>query len=208
MKKEFWLEKWTSGLTPWNQQEVNEALRKWWPKIQIEQEREVFVPCCGKSIDLLYFTQMKLSVFGVDLAEQPLVEFRDEQRQNKYLNLRCEDFFKLTVTDRPFFPGRPIFVYDRASLIAFPPEMRRKYYDQMISLYPPSSTILLLTIEYDGFIEAGPPFSVPESEIRSSLESHFAIEKWEEEISANTNQRQFALGLKETKKVVYKLERK
>ena len=69
-------------------------------------------------------------------------------------------------------------LYDRASLVALPPELRARYAEKMraLSVGSPTLTYLLVTFEYDQSIAAGPPFSVPESEVRSLYGAHFKIE--------------------------------
>ena len=51
--------------------------------------------------------------------------------------------------------------YDRAALVALPPEMRARYVAHVAALLPSGARGLLVSFEYLP-AEGGPPFSVPE----------------------------------------------
>ena len=55
--------------------------------------------------------------------------------------------------------------YDRAALVALPPEMRGDYVRVLRSLLAPHATLLLVSLEFDA--AGGPPFSVDDAEVRS-----------------------------------------
>ena len=71
------------------------------------------------------------------------------------------DFFHTTVDVLGTFDG----VYDRAALIALPPEMRSRYVAHLRSLVRPGGRVLLVTLDFDA--AGGPPFSVTEEEVRT-----------------------------------------
>jgi thiopurine S-methyltransferase len=66
-------------------------------------------------------------------------------------------------------------VYDRAALVALPPEMRRRYGAHMTALLPPGAQTLLVTFEYAQQEMNGPPFAVPEAEVRGLYGAHHDI---------------------------------
>jgi len=55
-------------------------------------------------------------------------------------------------------------IYDRAALIALPPEMRVQYARQLRALFPAAS-LLLVSLEYPEGEKQGPPFAVFPDEI-------------------------------------------
>ncbi len=58
-------------------------------------------------------------------------------------------------------PIQPVdIIYDRASLVALPAEMRVQYVERLKQLWS-GGKILLVTLDYDQDEMAGPPFSVP-----------------------------------------------
>jgi len=56
-------------------------------------------------------------------------------------------------------------VYDRAALIALPPEMRKGYVDHLTAIIPDDTRILLITLDYDSSEMQGPPFNVTDDEV-------------------------------------------
>jgi thiopurine S-methyltransferase len=59
--------------------------------------------------------------------------------------------------------------YDRAALIALPPEVRARYVAHVRSLISPGAHGLVVTVAYPQALRAGPPFSVPDEELRAHL---------------------------------------
>jgi thiopurine S-methyltransferase len=56
-------------------------------------------------------------------------------------------------------------VYDRAALIALPPDLRLRYRDTVYASLPAGCQGLLITLEYPQAEKAGPPFSVEQAEV-------------------------------------------
>ena len=140
------------------------------------RRKRVLVPLCGKTLDLAWLVAQGQPVLGVELSpiavealfcEQGLVpEVTDESPFRRYrsgaLEVLCGDFFDLTQAHL----GAVDAVYDRASLIALPPETRRGYAAHLMGLLSPETRILLITLDYDQAQMAGPPFAVAAGEVR------------------------------------------
>lgn len=58
-------------------------------------------------------------------------------------------------------------VYDRASLVALPPEMRAAYAEHMQSLFQSGTKTLLVAFNYPQHEMQGPPFSVNAQEVQA-----------------------------------------
>ncbi len=173
MKGQYWLEKWEQQQIGFHESATNRWLLRYgadW----IRGGQRVLVPLCGKSVDLIWLEQCGLEVHGVELAEKAIVDFFAEQRreftrtkidralvfQSGRITLWCADWFAL-----PDELGRFDRVYDRAALIALPPEMRARYATILRDHLTSSAKSLTVTLEYDQAEMNGPPFSVPESEL-------------------------------------------
>lgn len=87
------------------------------------------------------------------------------------------DFFAL---DKEVTDGGFQAIWDRASFVAIQPSLRDDYVNVLGRLIQPGGTILLSTLERrEGTAEgkaAGPPFSVPESEVRRFYEGKDWVE--------------------------------
>jgi len=175
MKKEFWLERWDRGEIGFHQDEINPYLIEYWKQLNPASNSMVFVPLCGKSRDMLWLRQQGHSVLGVELSAIAVQAFFKEYGYDPQhfstgkfdrceangIRILCGDFFDLRGEDLINVGA----VYDRASLIALPPEMRESYARHLVSILPPGTHILLVTLDYPQAEMQGPPFSVTSLEV-------------------------------------------
>lgn len=185
MKKEFWLERWERQETGFHQDDFNPYLRQYWPELHLARDSVVFVPLCGKSMDMLWLRDQGHLVLGVELSAIAVQAFFTENgytpqhdTRGKFdlceaddVSILCGDFFDLSKDDLE----KVIAVYDRASLIALPPEMRERYARHLVSILPPATQILLITVEYPQAEMQGPPFSVSASEVETIYREHAEV---------------------------------
>jgi len=176
LDRQFWLARWQENRVGFHLNEVNAHLETFWPQLGISGGR-VLVPLCGKSLDMLWLRSQGHEVLGVEISPVAVRDFFAENRLHPErrehgafelwfadgVSILVGDFFDLTEDD----VAGVGCVYDRASLVALPPSMRRVYADCVESLLPSRVPILLVTLEYDETQMDGPPFSVFEPEVRS-----------------------------------------
>jgi thiopurine S-methyltransferase len=185
IQPEFWHERWQRGETGWHLPEINLHLQEHWPRIGVTGR--VLVPLCGKTLDLLWLAGQGLRVLGVEISPiavealfrdnglTPVVT--DEPPFQRYrldeIEVLCGDFFALN----PGHVGEVAAVYDRASLIALPPDWRRRYVEHLTGLLNPTTRVLLITLDYDQVEMAGPPFSVQDSEVIALFGTRFEVRR-------------------------------
>jgi thiopurine S-methyltransferase len=142
---------------------------------------------CGKSRDMLWLLQQGYPVTGVEISRLAVEAFFTENdimpavsRAGTFircvfddLELLCGDFFALTKAD----VGKISVIYDRAALIALPAEMRRDYVTRLADLMTAGTRGLLITLDYNQEEMEGPPFSVPEKEIRQLFAGVFPVRR-------------------------------
>lgn len=177
MKKDFWLERWERNEIGFHQSMVNSYLRQYWQELRLARDSEVLVPLCGKSLDMRWLRQQGHRVLGVELspiavqaffAENSLTPQRIssgkfERYEADGICILCGDLFNLSRDDL----AKVGAVYDRASLIALPPEMRARYARHLASILPPATRILLVTLDYPQHEMPGPPFAVSAREVEA-----------------------------------------
>jgi thiopurine S-methyltransferase len=177
MRKEFWLERWERSEIGFHQDEINPYLLRHWQELPSSRGGEVFVPLCGKSLDMVWLRQQGSFVLGVELSSIAVKDFFHEQgkspervsggRFDNYIAdgicLACGDFFDLSKEDM----AQVSAVYDRASLVALPPDMRERYARHLVAILPPSTQILLVTFDYPQAEMQGPPFAVSVNEVEA-----------------------------------------
>lgn len=177
MEKDFWLERWDRGEIGFHQGEINPHLLRHWHELSAASGSEVFVPLCGKTRDMLWLREQGHPVLGVELSPLAVQAFFEENGYTpkcfstpKFghcaadnIHILCGDFFDLTGDDLKGVTA----VYDRASLVALPPEMRARYVTHLLNILPPAPKILLIAFDYQQSEMPGPPFAVSRAEVES-----------------------------------------
>lgn len=178
-----WLARWQDNKIGWHVDVVNQSLVDYLELLELEPGDNVFLPLCGKSIDLIYLSEMGYSVIGVELSPVGVVQFFVDNNlqytvsevdgfslyQSERIKIYCGDYFNLNAGHLL----RVSAVFDRASLIALDLDLREKYTVHLTAIIPFDARILLLTLIYPQHQMSGPPFSVSNSEVESLFSSAF-----------------------------------
>ena len=177
MNPDFWRQRWQDNQIGFHQAAPTPLLLKHWPSLGVPADAKVFVPLAGKSLDMPWFAAQGHRVLGVELSELAVAQFfaenglRPEIRDTHYgrhyeaggIELILGDAFGL---DADMLRDCDA-VFDRAALIALPPELRRRYANELYAKLPAGCRGLLITLEYPQAERDGPPFSVPGDEVRA-----------------------------------------
>lgn len=169
MDAEFWIERWQRGEIGFHQEAGNDLLAKHWPALGLEPGSTVFVPLCGKSVDMMRLAAQGHSVIGSELSPLAVEDFFREHGLDAETRLEgdfavhsagpisiwCGDLFALPAEATKGIAA----VYDRAALIALPADMQIKYAAKLHSLLPADTPILLVSLTYPYGEFVGPPFS-------------------------------------------------
>jgi len=172
--QELWHNKWASNQIGFHLDDVNPLLIKYWPQLSPSRGQSVLVPLCGKSEDLVWLAQKHDEVHGVELSDIAVRSFFSEHLYtplvtplDNHHTLYQFDELSLYVGDFFTAPLQPVeLVYDRAAMIALPAGIRPIYADRIRSLLKTNGRMLLVTLDYPQEEMTGPPFSVPEQEVR------------------------------------------
>jgi thiopurine S-methyltransferase len=213
----FWHERWRAGQIGFHQSAVDQRLQEYWLELGIAPDSRVFVPLCGKSLDLLWLCARHRSVVGVELSAVALESFCMENGvaakrrgipgfdvyESANLTLFCGNFFSLT----PELLGPVGAVYDRAALISWLPELREPYVAHMTALTAAGTQTLLITVEYPQAQMAGPPFSVSVDDVDRLYGRHHSIHPLSRRDILAAEPRLRKRGLTELHEVCYRLTR-
>jgi thiopurine S-methyltransferase len=186
MDAHFWRERWQSGKTAFHQAQVNADLQAWWPRLKCPPAATVFVPLCGKSVDMVWLRAQGHGVMGIELSELAVATFFAEQElqpareHSGALQRWCAGGYELYVGDIFDLGASSLAhvqaVYDRAALIALPAPLRSRYAQHLSDLVPAGCKMLLLTMDYPHEQMAGPPFAVAESEVHALFARDFSVD--------------------------------
>ena len=174
MDHDAWRQRWAEGRIGFHEGSPNTFLVQH-AGLLAGRDR-VLVPLCGKTEDLAFLAARGHQVVGVELVEDAVRAFFSEHAlapdvsrdpafvtyRHGPITLHAGDMFDVA-RDRT---GPIDAIYDRAALIALPPELRRRYAAHLRGLAAPGALMLVITLEYPQDQMPGPPFAVTEAELR------------------------------------------
>ncbi|MFT0860312.1 thiopurine S-methyltransferase [Ancylobacter sp. G4_0304] len=188
MDHEFWRRKWRDNEIAFHGAAPHPLLLRHVSALELHAGARVFLPLCGKSLDIHWLLAQGYHVAGAELSrlaveqlfaelgrmptitpEGPLERFEAEG-----ITVFAGDIFDL---DRHAL-GAVSAVYDRAALVALPEAMRGDYTAHLAALSHHARQ-LLISFDYDPALMAGPPFSVPEHEIRRHYGAAYHVSRLE-----------------------------
>jgi len=201
MNPEFWYKRWQEGRIGFNQSAINPLLIEYFNRLNLTAGSRVFVPLCGKSIDMVWLATQGYEVVGVELvetavqeffaehniqptvyqqADSPAIKYYQGQLSGQIITLWVADIFALTAKDI----GSINAIYDKAALIALPADLRVTYSEQVRKLSSDTSKVdaaneitpqLLLTLNYDQRKKNGPPFSISAKQLEQYYGEYYQI---------------------------------
>ncbi|NSY38913.1 thiopurine S-methyltransferase [Leisingera sp. ANG59] len=189
MEQEFWQARWRENRIGFHEAAPNALLTRHFPLLDLEAGQSVFVPLCGKALDLDWLLSKGLHVTGVEFNQGAVEEVfarlgltpevTQEDGLTRFqlgdLTLYAGDFFALT----PAHLDKVDAVYDRAALVAVKPQDRQAY-AAYLNRITGTARQLLIGFDYDQSLMDGPPFSVPGSAVRALYQDSHGITLIEE----------------------------
>lgn len=178
MDADFWLKVWDSAQIRFHEGRPNDAMVRHFAAMALPPGARVFLPFCGKTRDIAWFLSQGYRVAGAELSELAVgqlfeelglvPEITDLGALRRYgaragemtVDIFAGDMFALTAGDL----GPVDAIYDRAALVALPPQMRAGYAAQLVALSGRAPQFLNC-FEYDQSLRSGPPFSIDAAEV-------------------------------------------
>ena len=217
MHPDQWLDRWKQNRIGFHESRVNPYLPQYLPQFNLKPGDTVFLPLCGKALDILWLAEQGFKVIGIELSEIAIESFFSEQgiqyqqfetdhfilRKSGNISLIQGDFFAL----RQEHLADCKMVFDRASLIAIDAENRDRYCAHMRSIIPIEADMLLVTLEYEQAQMNGPPFAVSKQEVEQYYAAHYTIEVLEQSDVIDEKPRWRDQGLTHLIESVYRLNK-
>jgi thiopurine S-methyltransferase len=218
MDPTFWRERWQNEEIGFHQPEAHDMLQRHWPRTQLGAGAQVFVPLCGKSLDMVWLAEQGHRIVGAELSEIAIDAFFAERglepevrtvgslvvKSAGAYELWCGDIFAMT----PDALAGVGAVYDRAALVAFPPELQVRYAAKLKELLPAAAPILLVALDYAQEKMAGPPFAVPRARVDRFFSGRYDIAELESRDALDSNPRFRQRGLSALEETAYLLSPK
>ena len=223
MEHSFWHNKWNLNQVGFHLEYVHPLLQRNLALFQVDcllkKEGVIFIPLCGKTLDIGYLLNLGHQVVAVELSEiavqavfnqlqiEPEISVWSAGKlyQSENVRIYVGDFFSLKQQDLCSSEQKVSLVYDRAALIALPEGLRLEYAQHMakITQYAPQ---LLITLDYDQTVAGGPPFAVPTQEVEALYGGTYPIQLIEEADIIEQEPRFKAKGLTSFYQRAYKLK--
>ena len=181
----FWHNRWQTQQIGWHRDAYNDLLTKHWGCIGSNKGDRVLVPLCGKSLDMLWFASQGHSVVGLEMVEEAIQAFFEENKLEPQLETieghihhTSEPF---TIIEGDIFNLKAGLTqadawYDRAAMIAIPPTKREAYVEQIRQFTKPNAVGLLITFAYPKEEMEGPPFSLTDNDVEELFSDGFELE--------------------------------
>lgn len=218
MNSEFWLDRWNNNEIGFHKTEIHPMLERHWGTLGLVPGSRVLVPLAGKTLDMRWLADQGYKPVGIELsalaaeaffAENDL-SFRRERRGafdclvGERVEIRVGNIFDLPVTELVRFEG----FYDRAALIALPPDMRQRYVDHLMRGLRRGATGLLITLSYDRTLMNGPPFAVDDEDVGDLYGRYAHVDLLTERRGPPESDDLRRHGLKEARDGIYRIVRR
>nr|XP_038029949.1 thiopurine S-methyltransferase isoform X2 [Anas platyrhynchos] len=179
-----WLHKWETGTAAFHKEHGHPLLEKYLDVLLSGRSGlRIFFPLCGKAVDMKRLADLGHSIVGVDISEQALKEFFADQGLSY-----CEE-------PVPGIAGAKKLQSTSGNICLYCCSIYdlSSYASLMISLMEKNSSYLLVTVLYDPNKHKGPPFYVPESEVKSLFGNHCEIKLLEKVSDFSERHRRWGL---------------
>ena len=184
MDASFWHQRWEKNEIAFHQTKANPLLVEYFHQLSLAKGNRIFVPLCGKTLDISWLLSNGYCVAGAELSQiaieqlfmelgvQPAISGVGEvdQWSAKDIDIFVGDIFAVS---RKIL-GPVDAVYDRAALVAFPEEMRNRYTAHLTEITDKVPQ-LLITYDYDQNAMEGPPFSVSNEEVKRHYRVNYDV---------------------------------
>ena len=191
-----WQEEWEAGQSIWHYDVTNPFLDEFFHLFEKDNlvDKRIFVPLCGKSVDLKFFYDKGMSVVGVDNVEVAVEAFFKENelsyhvedsqllsgckvyRHDNRLAIFVCDMFKVNVA---LLEGPFDYLWDRAAFgsITGTHAEQQKYCNVIDAVLSDKAKGLVECFVYDRSLQIGPPYSFPMEKITIYYKNTFNVEE-------------------------------
>ncbi len=180
-----WHSHWTRKSPGFHEGQVNSYLQQFLPLYNLQPGDTVFMPLCGKAVDILWLSEQGYHVIDVELSDVAIQSFFEESGID-FEKVELEKLVVYKAENITLYQGDYMnlqdkylknckLVYDRASIVAIESFNRKTYKQKMLEIIPTGIPMLLVTLDYDQNVMQGPPFSVPVSEIKQLYQPEYKL---------------------------------
>lgn len=174
MHADFWHQRWEKNEIHFHESEANPLLVKHFSALLLAEGSRVFLPLCGKTLDIAWLLTQGCRVAGAELSKIAVEQLFAElgvtpaisqvgalaHYSAEDIDIYLGDIFDLSGA----VLGSVDAIYDRAALVALPDTMRGRYAAHLTAITQHAPQLLICFV-YDQSQLAGPPFSISNEEV-------------------------------------------
>lgn len=188
MHADFWHNLWNTNNIGFHLENVNELLLRNFNQLKLEKNSRVFIPLCGKTVDIKWLLDNEYKIVGAELNENAIKELFKYLGLNptikkldsltlyssKNIDIFVGDIFHLNKS----ILAKVDAIYDRGAIVALPEKMRENY-TSFLKDITNQAPQLIITFVYNQDLMAGPPFSVDLKQLEAYYEDSYTIKSLE-----------------------------
>lgn len=193
MTVEDWEYRWSLDQTKFHMPKVHPMLQKHIQKLtQDKAKQRIFVPLCGKSLDMKWLLDQGHEVIGNECVDSGCRQFFEEHNipytvenlvgvkgvvykatDGKSIKLYRCDCFDLSSK----LVGKMDCIWDRGGFVALPVKERQRYASVIQGLMKPDCRFMLDCFLVDNEVFGGPPFNCSSDDVSRYFDKYCKIEK-------------------------------
>lgn len=163
LSKEFWSNRYQNNQTGWDLGEISTPIKSYFDQLT-NKDIQILIPGCGNGHEAEYlFNSGFKNVHIIDLAEEPLVQFKKRNSDFPITHIHHGDFFE--------HKGKYDVIVEQTMFCAINPSLRQKYADKILDLLNPQGK--LIGVLFNKEFESGPPYGGSKNEYLSYFENKF-----------------------------------
>jgi thiopurine S-methyltransferase len=184
MEANFWHKKWANNEIAFHRSNPNPLLIEHIRLLSLAEGSLIFIPLCGKTLDIAWLLSNGYRITGVELVEPAIEQLFAElamvpkisvigkikHYSAKSIDIYVGDIFEVSQE----MLGPVDAIYDRAALVALPEALRRRYTAHLIEITNKSPQ-LLIAYHYDQNLLKGPPFSISNEEVNQHYKDSYNL---------------------------------
>lgn len=184
MDPSFWHRRWEKNEIGFHTSKPHPMLIAHFDALSAPDGGRVFVPLCGKSLDIHWLLSKGYRIVGAELSRNAIEQLFQElgveptiTEAGQHIRFSADgidifvgDIFALSADD----VGVVDAIYDRAALVALPEALRQAYAPHVVALTG-GAPQLLICFEYDQSQVDGPPFSVNDAECHAHYQDRYDL---------------------------------
>lgn len=157
--QEFWNARYASGQTPWEFEGIPADLQAFLKRRvrgstpATSGRGRVLIPGCGAGYEIKAFAEAGFEVTAIDYAEAAIARAHEAIGPELAKKIIHGDFFT-----HKFEPASFDYIYERAFLCAFPPDLRVPYRDRVARLLKRGGDLIGYFFYKNPDLEEGPPY--------------------------------------------------